>query len=496
MSHPNAAPSFIIQIVEGVLKRGMDDMSDESDEDDDYESEDENDATKDHVQDGSARRIVTRSMSREKNNRPVIKTTARERTKKSKHDDGAHQNVAAQHYTREERAYYVKLDKTTQQRVAITESMMHRLNEYDVPLRFKVLLSEVNDKVKAIAVRKVNMLYELDASSSEYHKVMNWVDALCRLPIGKYCALPVHMDSSARDKQAFLVRAKEEMSKSVYGHERAKEQILRLIAQWICNPASKGMVIGIHGCHGCGKTTLVKDGICRVLGLPFAMVPLGGASDASFLEGHSYTYEGSTWGKVVDVLMKAGCSNPVLYFDELDKVSESHRGDEIINKLIHITDSTQNTQFSDKFFYDIDLDLSRCLIIFSFNNVELVNPILKDRMIQIKTHGYNVKDKQRIAMDYLLPALLSEFNMDCKDIVFSNAMIDYIVQYIDEEEGVRNLKRAMHEIVSSINLQRLLDADAVSLPPVHVTHTHVHDYIKTSVRHANESHRYPMHMYM
>jgi ATP-dependent Lon protease len=192
--------------------------------------------------------------------------------------------------------------------------------------------------------------------------------------------------------------------------------------------------------------------------------------------------------------MKAGCSNPVLYFDELDKVSASPRGDEIINKLIHMTDSSQNSLFSDKFFCDIDLDLSRCLIIFSYNNAELVNPILKDRMIQINTHGYNAKDKQRIAVDYLLPVLLSEFNMDCNDVVFSNAMIDYIVQYIDEEEGVRNLKRAMHEIVSSINLARLLDADAVLLP-MHVTHTHVHDYIKTSVRHANESHRYPMHMY-
>ena len=511
-----AAATFFIQIV-----NDSDDGSDENDGDDDDDDDDDfesNYVTQEVEQCGElptrpsdATRMVTRSMSRTRSHSDALVAAAPEmpvakRSRKSNRGAGANAtsipNVAARHYTREENKYYASMDVGMRQRVADTEKAVHGLNQADTPLRFKVLLSEVDDKVKAIAVRKVNMLYDLDPSSPEYHKVLNWIDALCRLPIGKYCSLPVDMASPASEKQQFLMRAKEVMRKNVYGHDRAQEQVLRLIAQWITNPESKGMVIGIHGCHGCGKTTLVKEGICRAMGLPFALLPLGGASDASFLEGHSYTYEGSTWGKVVDVLMKCGCTNPVLYFDELDKVSGTHRGDEIINKLIHITDSAQNMHFSDKFFYDIELDLSRCLIIFSYNNEELVNPILKDRMIQIRTHGYSLKDKQRIAIDYLLPALLSEFSMSVSDVVFSEAIIRYMVEYIDEEEGVRNLKRAMHEIVSSINLRKLLDVSLSCATaadndtgPLHVTQNHVIEYVKTSVRHANASRAVPMHMY-
>ena len=98
------------------------------------------------------------------------------------------------------------------------------------------------------------------------------------------------------------------------------------------------------------KLPLVKEGLSKILNKPFSFIALGGASDGSFLEGHSFTYEGSVWGKIVNVLMESKCMNPVIYFDELDKVSDTQKGDEIINILIHLTDPAQNNQFNDKYY--------------------------------------------------------------------------------------------------------------------------------------------------
>ena len=98
------------------------------------------------------------------------------------------------------------------------------------------------------------------------------------------------------------------------------------------------------------KTTLIREGISKILNRPFTFIALGGATDSSFLEGHSYTYEGSNWGKIVDILIQSKCMNPVIYFDELDKVSMTPKGEEIIGILTHLTDTTQNVQFHDKYF--------------------------------------------------------------------------------------------------------------------------------------------------
>ena len=228
-----------------------------------------------------------------------------------------------------------------------------------------------------------------------------------------------------------------------------------------------------------GKTTLIKDGVCPAIGLPFAFIPLGGANDASYLDGHSYTYEGSSNGKIIDSVIQSGCDNPVLYFDELDKVSDTPRGKEIINVLIHLTDPSQNTHFNDKYFADISFDLSKCLIVFTYNNPHLIDPILKDRMVTIHTKDYNVEDKIQIAAKHLLPSVLKQFGLNPQKVVLNDEMIKYIVNKIDKEAGVRNLKRALESIVSNINLANLLH-NKYSENEVKVNHTIVDEFVKSS----------------
>lgn len=380
-------------------------------------------------------------------------------------------NPAAPYYDPKEKAYYNALDDLTKASVAGLEALIRSINRDDVPLRFKVLLSNIDNAVKAIAIKRLRMLYEMDESAGEYHKTKHWVENLCRLPIGKYVQLPITGASSMQDIRGFVQRIQTHLDSTVHGHRAAKSQIIRLIAQWVRCPEAKGLVIGIQGAAGTGKTSLVKRGICEALGLPFAFMALGGAADGSVLDGHSFTYEGSRWGKMADILMRCGCMNPVIFFDELDKVSQSYRGDEITNILIHLTDASQNDKFQDKYFTDVELDLSRALMIFSYNDESLVNPILKDRMVTIRTEPYKMEDKVTIARQYLVRDLLSQFNMTREEIVFTDEVVRYIVSTkTSDEEGVRNLRRALESIISNVNLNLLLDPSVYPDLPVVVTH--------------------------
>ena len=375
-------------------------------------------------------------------------------------------------YTFEECEYFLKaMDNTDKERIVAVEKRMMDLNQDSIPLRFKILNAEIDDKIKAAAIQRLNQMYQLDASSGEYHKILHWIQSVCKIPFNKYKPLPVSVSSPREEIRDFLMQVKTRMDTNVYGHKDAKDHIVRLLAQWISSPQSKGMVIGIHGPMGCGKTTLIKDSICASLGLPFAFIPLGGANDGCYLEGHSYTYEGATWGKIVDVLMKCGCMNPVLFFDELDKVSSTQKGEEIINLLIHLTDATQNDKITDKYFSEFEFDLSRCLIIFSYNNEENVNPILRDRLIKIRTNGYTTGDKIKISKDYMIPELLKDYGFSKGDIILNDDVIKNLISIVDDEQGVRNLRRALADVVSNLNLAKFLDLESSTeedkkLPPI------------------------------
>ena len=236
------------------------------------------------------------------------------------------------------------------------------------------------------------------------------------------------------------------------------------------------------------NTSLVKEGISKILNREFAFIPLGGATDSSYLEGHSYTYEGSTWGKIVDILIRSKSMNPVIYFDELDKISETPKGEEIIGILTHLTDTSQNSQFHDKYFAEIDFDLSKCLFIFSYNDPLKVNPILMDRMYKIKTSSYLIKEKIVIANQYLIPKIRYEVNFKDGDIIIPDTTLNYIIEnYTDKESGVRNLKRCIEIIYKKLNLYRLVKPGTTLFEkentlvvefPFHVTTDVVNNLIK------------------
>jgi ATP-dependent Lon protease len=149
--------------------------------------------------------------------------------------------------------------------------------------------------------------------------------------------------------------------------------------------------------------------------------------------------------------------NPVIYFDELDKISDTPKGEEIAGILTHLTDTTQNNQFHDKYFAEIDFDLSKCLFIFSYNDESKINPILKDRMYRIQTKGYDKKQKTVISKQYMLPKIREQVRFEIEDITIPDDSIHYIIEnHCNKEDGVRNLKRCMEIIYTKLNLYRLM----------------------------------------
>jgi ATP-dependent Lon protease len=358
--------------------------------------------------------------------------------------------------TKKELLYFTKLSEEEQHIYVKQDTAVSFYNDTSVPLRFKILRSKLDEQSKSIAIRKLNLMNQMPSSNGEKTKYQNLIENLMKVPFGKYKELPVTNLSSSDEISSYINKTKDFFKETIYGHDDAKNQIIRILAQWIANPNSKGNVIGIHGSPGVGKTTLVKDCVCRALDLPFQFIPLGGASDGSYLDGHGFTYEGSTWGKITDSLIKANCMNPVLYFDELDKVSKTERGQELINILIHLTDPSQNDQFFDKYFSDIPFDLSKCLIVFTYNNDDCINPILKDRMIRISAKDYNKTDKLEIAKKFIIPEMKNQFSIKKEDVVFSEDILNYIISKTPVEAGVRNLKRSIELILSNINLSKMM----------------------------------------
>tara|TARA_A100001015_G_scaffold129047_1_gene143161 strand:+ start:1522 stop:3582 length:2061 start_codon:yes stop_codon:yes gene_type:complete len=362
-----------------------------------------------------------------------------------------------------EEDYFKKELSINGQNNAISQlSKIKQLTTIEKPYLLHLVELDIPNNYKACALRKINTLRSMGCGfgNSEYFKIKSWVDTFIKIPFNKYNNLPICFADGIDKCHDFMEDAKKTLDNVVYGLEDAKIQIMQLIGLWLVNPNAVGSAIAIKGPMGTGKTTLIKEGISKILNRPFALIALGGCGDSGFLDGHDYTYEGSKYGRIVDVLINAQCMNPIILFDELDKVSDSPKGEEITGVLTHLTDVTQNTQFTDKYMSEITLNMSRALYIFSYNDENRVNPILKDRMYKIETKGYKTKDKLVISKNYLLPKIIEQSKFKDEDVVFDDSIIEYIINdFTEKESGVRNLKRCFETIFTKLNLYRLMKPD-------------------------------------
>lgn len=390
-------------------------------------------------------------------------------------------------YTEEEREHFEGMSDTEKMEIyACEKSIEESKIDTSEPLRFKILNWDIDNSTKNILISKIEQLNRMTPNSSEYFKLDNWLHTLEKLPIGAYNAPNTN---GKKEISKYLTNLKKSLDTNIYGHKETKDQILRILAQWINNPDSKGYVIGIQGSPGVGKTKLIKDGICKSMEYPLSFISLSGLNDSSYLNGHQYTYEGSAYGKIVESLIKAKTMNPIFLFDELDKVCNSSKGDEITNTLIHITDPVQNDKYNDKYFQEIDLDLSKSLMIFTYNDENDINPILKDRMITIKVSGYNSREKLCLCSDYIIPELLSEYNMKVGDIIFEEKILKKIIEEHRDDHGVRNIKRVLNDTLSRINMMKYVMTDGINIKtPYEITEQFYDKYCKNQMKASEKSH--------
>ena len=407
----------------------------------------------------------------------------------------------------QELEYFQDLTPEEKQKHITELEEIKKINKSNIPLRFKILNSEMDIKTKSIAIENIEKLGEMDVSTGEYCKMDKWINGLIKIPFGKFRDIEITDKNTNEEKRKFLYKTYSTLDKAIYGHKEAKMHILQVIGKWIKNPTSQGNVLALQGPMGNGKTTLVKEGIAKAINRPFAFIALGGASDSAFFDGHSYTYEGSHWGRIIDILIDSKCMNPIIYFDELDKVSETFKGEEIIHLLTHLTDPSQNTLFQDNYFPGIHIDLSKSLFIFSFNDESKVDRILKDRMYVINTNGFKPNDKIEICNNYILPELMDTFMFNKEDISFEKEALEYIInKFTENEEGVRNLKRCLETIISKINIYNLSQTESETeenkIPltfkldnfkiPLNVNK----DIVETLLSKKEDNYKPPEHMYM
>ena len=340
------------------------------------------------------------------------------------------------------------------------QALEHRptTNNNGLGLMLNLLTLKLPADIQAMILAKYYSLQTLDTSSNEYFKLRAWLDKVVSIPFGTYKEIPVSLEDGPDRCGAFMSGARQCLNDAVFGQDESKLQILQFISTKIANPESRGLCLLLVGPPGVGKTSLIKNGIAKALGWPFQFISLGGDSDASTYTGHQLVYESSHCGKIVNSLIASKSMSTVLMFDEVDKISQTPKGEEVMNLMIHLTDPVQNSDFEDKYLSGIPIDLSKVMFVFSANDLSKIDRVLLDRMTVIELKGYDLKQKTAIAEHYLLPSALREVNLVDKVEVPNEILMTLIEEYAKEEKGVRELKRSIEQITQKINMLRMYNS--------------------------------------
>lgn len=332
------------------------------------------------------------------------------------------------------------------------EILKQKLSVFEVnstDLENKILTRNLTDYQRGVIYSKYLKLKQMSPTDNEYFKLNQWIEYALEIPFNDIKQNEKHINGINQ----YLADVQKMLDDKIYGMLEVKEEILFILNNRIQNNNSSESNLALVGSAGTGKTMIIRS-LAEILDLPFEQISLGGLNDSSYLDGHSYTYEGARPGKIVDALRRMKYKTGIIYFDEIDKIARTKGGLEVSNLLLHIIDFTQNKNFCDKYFPELDIDLSQIWFIFSLNNPEQVDPILLNRMNLIKVPSYDMNDKIKIVQDYLLPITLKNYGMNEEDIKLDQSNIKHIILKSKNDDGIRELKRNIEKIVKKVNIMK------------------------------------------
>ena len=362
------------------------------------------------------------------------------------------------HFSKEDKEHYHAL--ASQERCSFLERLQGLRSQLSaVPLRFRVLDSQLPVEIKLRIFQKFDRLQESNASGDAV-KYATWVEAMLALPLSR---LLVPVPLSSTEVCAKMRQARAHLDGIIYGHLAAKQALLERMYLWLKNPHVPQRPLALKGCPGNGKTSLIREGLATIMNRPFNFMAMGGSFDSSFLLGHSYTYEGSTQGRIADAVVSSACMNPIFFFDEIDKCSSTPKGEEIVNTLVHLTDLTQNRYFRDRYLNGVELDMSKSLMVFAFNDASKVSPVLLDRFQVVQTDVFAAAEQTQILQNYLLPRILQEQNLPPDFLVLTEDALREAAQ-VCIDGGVREMRSVLEQIVCKACILDEINDEATLFP--------------------------------
>lgn len=333
--------------------------------------------------------------------------------------------------------------QTTKHKEKITnlEKKLSRNDEL-FELKSSILQLECDEESREYLYNKYLMLENAEVKDEEYVKMKLVLKEALKLPFQRCMEIP--QDVSI---MKLLKNVRDIFDQELYGMDNVKEQLMLFFNNKLCNPSIKGCCLGLVGPAGVGKTTIAHC-LAKILKLPFQQIPLGGLSTGESMKGHDSTYIGSRPGQIARSMMQLGHKNGILFLDEFDKISNNI---DIVNSMLHITDFTQNHQFRDNFFGELNIDLSSLWFICSMNE-KPQNEILSDRIYFIDVDGYSFQDKKNILKNYVIPKIIKQMNKNTSDFEFTDEILAYFIRKFDNEnnKGIRLIQSKMQDFMNKL----------------------------------------------
>ena len=344
---------------------------------------------------------------------------------------GKIESQAQQEMTDAQRQYYLR-----QQLKAIQQELGEGEGNELAELRQRIEDAKLPEAILTSAMREVDRLTRMGATSPEYQMLRTYIDWLLDVPW-----------AVTTEDRLDPVEARKVLDEDHYDLDKVKERIVEYLAVRKLKGDMKGPILCFVGPPGVGKTSLGQS-IARAMSRKFVRISLGGVRDEAEIRGHRRTYIGSIPGRIVQALKQAGSMNPVFMLDEIDKISVGYQGDPAA-ALLEVLDPAQNHTFRDHYL-EVPVDLSKVLFIATSNQLGTVHPALLDRMEIISLAGYTEEEKVNIARKYLLPRQMSEHGLPDDVMELTDGALRVIISEYTREAGVRNLERQLGTISRKI----------------------------------------------